>query len=781
MSAWRSRIPAAILGLALVGSLHFSPAQAAPTALTPHIHVDQFGYLPRMKKLAIVADPVTGNNGGLSFNPGTGPNQYQVRRWADNALVFSGTLRAWRGGAVHAQSGDRGWVFDFSALRTAGTYYIHDSLNNVSSGAFQIGTTVYQPVLRQALRTFYYQRLNTPKVLPFAQAGWTDAAAFEGARQDRQATSVFAKGNLATARDLSGGWMDAGDTNKYTTFARNAVLQLLDAWRSNPAAFGDANGIPESGNGLPDLLDELKWELEFLKRMQNATGTQGFFLKVGVLDYELVTPLSRDARPRYYVPECTSATLSGAAMMASAAGVFRAIPSQRAYAEDLLTRALGAWNRAKSLTANFSSGFQTNCDTMEVKAGDADHTVAEQIGSALIAAIHLFELTGNTEFRDFVAARYASVEPISVYWWGPYNVPLQQALLRYARMRPASDPVAQAIRSGKAGQNGVMSLNDHIAEADLYRAYMPDDQYHWGSTMIKANVGLMNIDFPSYRLNPAQAALYQEVADQHLHWLHGANPLGLVMLSNMSAFGAESSINEIFHSWFSDGSVWDNAKTSAFGPAPGFLTGGPNRFYSGPVRGISNQPPQKAYKDWNDHTQASYEISEPAIYYQAAYIALLARSMASATATGATPQVGMYADSLAAGWQDWSWNAQRNFANTSPVRSGARSIRADIGPWGGLSLWRSAGPLALTDASVIRFWVYNDAATSTVLRVLAHPDDGPEPTLNAQFSVPSRVWTEVALPRGQVGSPAVLRRLSIQKFDPSPSTRLFFDDLRLEN
>ncbi|MCE2658659.1 MAG: glycoside hydrolase family 9 protein [Rubrivivax sp.] len=755
-------------------------AIAAPTTLTPHIKVDQFGYLRRMAKVAIVADPVQGNNSAQSFNPGTGPNQYQVRRWADNAVVFSGTLRSWRNGAVHAQSGDRGWSFDFSALATPGSYYIHDSLNNVSSGRFEINTAAYNAVLRQALRTFYYQRLNTAKQLPFAEGGWTDAAAYEGPSQDRFATSVYAKGNPATSRDLSGGWMDAGDTNKYTTFARNAVLQLLDAWRINPAVFGDANGIPESGNGLPDLLDELKFELEFLKRMQNATGTQGFLLKVGVLDYELATPLSTDRRPRYYVPECTSATLAGAAMFAASAGVYRAIPSQVAYGNDLLARAEAAWNRAKATTNQFSANaFQTHCDTMEVKAGDADHTVAEQVGSALIAAIHLFELTGKAEYRDFVQARYTTVEPVSNNWWGPYNLPLQNALLRYANMLPPSSPVATDIRNRKAAQNSTMSLTDRNAETDLYRAFMPDDQYHWGSTMIKANVGLMNLDFVSHRINPAQAASYQALADQHLNWLHGANPLGLVMLSNMAAFGAESSINEIFHSWFNDGSVWDNARTSRFGPPPGYVTGGPNPFYSGTVGGIRNQPPQKAYKDWNDHAEASYEISEPAIYYQAAYINLLARSMVSRAASGADTTVRAYADALGSGWQDWSWNTVVNLANTSPVRVGKRAIRADIGAWGGLSLWRN-NAVALGDAAAVRFWVYNDSPGTVPLQVMVNVDDSSNAARTANLTVPPRVWTEISLPRAQLGSAPALKRLSIMKFDASPSTRLFFDDIRVQ-
>ncbi len=601
-------------------------AHAAPASITQNIKIDQFGYLPRMRKVAVVADPLKGFNAGSRFAPGTGAGQYQVRRWADNGVVLTGTLQSWKQGATHEQSGDRGWYFDFSALTAPGSYYIFDTKNNVGSGRFEIAPTAYDQVLKHALRTFYYQRLNTPKASPYADSKWLDVAAYEGANQDRYARSILTPNNAASARDLSGGWMDAGDTNKYTTFAEAPVLQLLDAYRFNPAVFGDNLGIPESGNGVPDLLDELKWELEFLKKMQAGTGTNGFIQKVGVLTWDVISPLSADKRPRYYVPECTSSTLSGAAMFASAGVVFKGIPSQAAYGADLIARAEAAWIRAKTTTSNFAT-FQTDCDNQTVKAGDADRTKEEQIGSALIAAIHLYQATAKAEYKTFVESRYASVQPASNKWWGPYTVPLQAALLRYADLGGVTAAVASAIRTQKAGQNGIMSIADYRDGTDLYRAHMPNDQYHWGSNMMHAEVGLMNLDFPAFRLNPADAALYQELAEQHLHWLHGANPLGLSMLSNMYAYGAESSVNELFHSWYKDGSPWDNARTSQYGPAPGYLTGGPNPSYSGSVAGIKDQPPQKAYKDWNNHAEASYELSEPAIYYQAAYVQLLARLM----------------------------------------------------------------------------------------------------------------------------------------------------------
>ena len=445
--------PRACVGLLLL--LGAGAAPAVPSATVPWIKVDQFGYQPAMQKVAVVVDPQAGFNAAEAFAPGTGSGQYQIRRWADDVVVHTGTLQPWKSGATHAQSGDRGWHYDFSALTAAGAYYIWDSARQVGSGRFEIGSAVYAPVLRHAVRMFYHQRLNHAKVAPYVDARWADAAAYERPGQDRSATSRWAKGQAATARDLSGGWMDAGDTNKYVTFAQSAVLQLLDAYRMSPAVFLDDFGIPESGNGLPDLLDELKWELDFLRRMQDASGTHGLFLKVGVDSYTDISPPSADARPRYYLPECTSATLAGAAMFGAAHVVYRGFASQAAGAADLLARAEAAWARAKLTTSGFTV-FQTACDDGDIKAGDADVDAQGQLESSVLAAIALYEATGKAEYRAHVEANYARVRPYNIWWWGPYWAPMQVrccATPASRACRPASRPTCAARSPGRAASS----------------------------------------------------------------------------------------------------------------------------------------------------------------------------------------------------------------------------------------------------------------------------------------------------------------------------------------
>jgi hypothetical protein len=113
---------------------------------------------------------------------------------------------------------------------------------------------------------------------------------------------------------------------------------------------------------------------------------------------------------------------------------------------------------------------------------------------------------------------------------------------------------------------------------------------------------------------------------EHLHYFHGLNPLGMVMLSNMYSLGGDRCVNEIYHTWFYDQTEYDNALTSTKGPAPGYVTGGPNPNFS--VTSLSppaNQPALKSYLEFNDgYPLSSWEITEPSISYQAAYLRLLA-------------------------------------------------------------------------------------------------------------------------------------------------------------
>lgn len=266
------------LGLALVFvyislNISINNGRAVPIRPFSYIMVDQFGYRPQDSKVAVIVDPQVGFNANQGLTPS---HTLFVKNTKTNHIVFSGVPFPWHNGETHQQSGDKAWWFDFSGVTTPGSYVIVDPQKKAQSPPFKIQDNVYRNTLKVATKMFFYQRSGFAKKRPYANACWTDKASFIGARQDREARLVTDKSNPATARDVSGGWMDAGDTNKYVTFAESVVHQLLTAYQDNPSIWTDDFNIPESRNGLPDLLDEIMFELEWLKKMQDKDGG-GFY------------------------------------------------------------------------------------------------------------------------------------------------------------------------------------------------------------------------------------------------------------------------------------------------------------------------------------------------------------------------------------------------------------------------------------------------------------------------------------------------------------------------
>jgi hypothetical protein len=604
------------------------------TPVSELIRVDQFGYRPNAKKVAVLVDPVEGWNAAQQLAPG---KTYEVRSWADGKLLLTGAPVPWNGGALQKTSGDRGAWFDFSAVQTEGSYCVVDRENGLRSYRFEIQRSVYRDMLRAALKVFYFQRANVAKTKPFACVGakcWTAAADYVGPRQDKEARSVKDRNNAGTARDLTGGWWDAGDVNKYVTFAQPAVHQLLTAYSEKPAVFTDDFGIPESGNGVPDVLDELKVETDWLKKMQPADLKGGVLLKLGNLDHGDPIP-ERSTFPRFYYPgACSSSTIAAAGMFAHTALVFATQPQLKADAEDLGGRAKRAFSQFQQMPR------RSDCDDGTIRSGDADKSAPEQEQASVVAAIYLFALTGEQTYADVIAKSFRSTRPMQEDRWSSYNPEQGEALLFYAALPNADPAIKAAILERKVGQARTVEIYGMKPDLDLYRAYMREDSFHWAHNTVRANVG--NTNYELVGLGPftqGESTTFIDRAEGLLNSFHGVNAMGIVYLTNMYAYGAEKSANQIFHTWFRDGDRdYDDALKSRLGPPPGYVPGGPNHQYCAfsPQSKCANsqlhrQPPQKAYLDFNtgwepalEHDQ-SWEITEPGIYYQSAYVMLVSK------------------------------------------------------------------------------------------------------------------------------------------------------------
>ncbi|MCB0665212.1 MAG: glycoside hydrolase family 9 protein [Saprospiraceae bacterium] len=598
------------------------------------IMVDQFGYLAEADKIAVIADPQSGFNGAASYSPGS---TIEVRNAQNDQPVFSGSPAIWNSGNTHNLSGDRGWWFDFSPVTVEGSYYLYDTGTGHQSSVFVIGSNPFKNVLIAALRAFYYNRCNAAKVSPYAGMDWTDDSNFDHAQQDYDCRYIYEPNNVTTAKDLHGGWFDAGDYNKYVTFAHNPVHDLLWAYQENPALFGDDWNWPESGNNIPDILDEVQWELDWLMRMTNPDGTA--HIKMGSNSYSvnISAPPSLNTDPRYYGPTCTAASIAVASMFAHASLVYESIAGKSSYADSLKSQAIQCWSH---FLIRFNAGMlETACDDGSIIAGDADWNLDDQKSTGIIAAVYLFKLTGESQYHNFVIDHYAEVEPVSNNFWGPYRNQISEALLFYCTLPQANSTVKTAILNSAStdisnNYNGIFNLGSE----DLYRVNAPEWMYHWGSNQPIANMGNLCNMMIKYDVLPTSNDMLKEKSTELVHYFHGINPMGLVYLSNMYSLGGDRCANEIYHTWFNDGTDWDHALNSPYGPAPGFVVGGPNKDFSlSSPSPPANQPPQKSYLDFNTGwPDNSWEITEPAIYYQAAYIRLLAHQV---TADGSTTPV----------------------------------------------------------------------------------------------------------------------------------------------
>jgi endoglucanase len=391
--------------------------------------------------------------------------------------------------------------------------------------------------------------------------------------------SGFIKNDVSQIKDLHGGWFDAGDYNKYTSWAARNVIVLLRAYNENPTAFGDDSGIAESGNGIPDVLDEVKWALDWLARMQD---TDGSLLCVQGLDQ--ATPPSAATGPSYYGPATTGASLMGAAAFAYAAKTYsaRSEADLRGYGNDLATRARRAWDWA---TANPSVVYYNNDDTMQpgsrgLASGQQEMNDAERLFAKFEAAIYLYEITGDASYKGFVESNYTSI--IASYGYGPtqWDTDRQEALLYYTRLPNISAQVKSAILAKfvanvtrNADQLPMVTYNK-----DPYRSPIRD--YSWGSNQSKVSQARLYQLLALYGNDATTAAKADSAAMGYLHYIHGVNPLGLVYLTNMKSAGAKHSASTIFHYWFAYGTRWEKVSDSKPGPPPGYLVGGPNPHYS---------------------------------------------------------------------------------------------------------------------------------------------------------------------------------------------------------
>jgi hypothetical protein len=581
--------------------------------VTEQIMVDQFGFRPQGEKIVIFASPQEGQNADVHYTP---PAKAIVRREKEGTEVLTVPLQPWGGGKTDKTSGDKVWYADISALQTPGAYYVYDPENRLRSYGFRVDDAVYMPVLKAAVRAFFYQRCGGD--IPEANAGtWHHPACHLAPGQD-EAAQLYIDGQVkGQPRDVHGGWHDAGDYNKYVPFTADSVPELLMAYELNPSIFGNDWNIPESGNGIPDILNEVRWECDWLLRMQMPDGSVCNRVTERT-SRTGVTPDQDNAHERYYTQPTSWATATCAANLACFSRVISRFPGQAEVVGTYRAAAEKAWawlEAHPNMTPADGKDHGRPSEAADASCDGKDDDLRYRV----MAAVQLWMLDAQPKYEAFFKKWHKDM--------------LMPCFFEYAALPKADPAVAAEVRAALKKFLDDEVLGPVKSQTDAYRSYLPG--YWWGCNQTKAQYGYRALFAVKLGVSPADDKILRIAAEDYLHYLHGRNPLCQVYLTNMGPKGANcgagKSIMRPFHTWFSQGSRWSGP--DSLGPAPGLLAGGPNTYDAPPwLIPPAGQPPSKSFRDWagvwneaHQQTENSWAFTEPDCGYQARYVLLLSQ------------------------------------------------------------------------------------------------------------------------------------------------------------
>jgi len=521
----------------------------------PAIKVNQLGFIPNSEKYALV----TGFREDLLIPRDA---EFFVKRVADDTVAYTGRLK-YITDYEPLDSGEMILKADFSEMTAPGEYYIAiEGVDN--SPKFTIAEDVYRPLVVDAARYFYYQRQGIELEEKYAQ-GYPRK---DITPQDKEA--IFASGKKDPI-DVSKGWYDAGDFGKYVNAGATGVSDLLWAYEMFPSQFGDDHlNIPESGNGVPDILDEVRWELEWMLKMQDSE-SGGFYPRIQSDNDENITArIIRDQNG------CTTDdTACAAGVLAHAYLVFKNYDED--FAKQCLDAAKSAWSFLEKNPKNIVSP-------------PGPYNVSDDSSDRLWAAASLYRATGEEVYHTYFKKKYKSFankfeNPESyAHTWGDMWL---TAFLAYLK----ADNKDADVESWIETEFGIWLDNilTRYENNPWSNAIVPGN-YFWGINMQVMNVP-MDAIIGSTLLNKYSDRV-TELGFGSLNWLLGTNPL---RFSFVSGYG-EDSVKGVFSNIYNlDGKQ---------GIPKGYMPGGPNAYEGAGLSRFAAKCYTRSTGDWvsNEHT-----------------------------------------------------------------------------------------------------------------------------------------------------------------------------------
>ena len=553
----------------------------ATAQTTDRIKVNQAGYYPAAPKLAAV----TGNVSATEFF---------ITSTNHRDTVYSGKLS-------HARQSK--WsktevkLADFSSLQKKGSYVM--LIPGVgASYAFQVGNDVLRNVAVASLKGFYYQRMSMPLEPPYA-GKWHRGTGHPDNVVYIHPSAASTKRPAGTIIASPGGWIDAGDYNKYIVNSGITMGTLFSAFEDFHGYYSKLNvNIPESGNGLPDILNEALYNLRWMLTMQDPFDGGVYHKCTNAVFDGMVMP-GVTMEKRYVVQKSTAAALDFAAVMAQAARIFSGYKRQLPGVSDSCLKAAEyAWEWAtKNPALLYDQNEMNKSDKPEVTTGAyGDRNVNDEW---LWAAAELFVTTNNPQYFKILQERMA--DNAALQSWGNVALMGYYSMIRKEKQLPA---IAQAMVTNM--KDSVLQIADRFLSAQKESAFntvmgQSIRDFPWGSNAVAANQGMLLVN--AWKISGEKKYLLGALSN--LDYLLGRNATGYCFITGI---GSKSPMHPHHRPSEADGITE---------PVPGLLVGGPN-----PSRQDKcNYPftePETAYLD----ELCSYASNEIAINWNAPLVYL---------------------------------------------------------------------------------------------------------------------------------------------------------------
>ncbi|WP_373494020.1 glycoside hydrolase family 9 protein, partial [Aquiflexum sp.] len=499
------------------------------------IRVNQIGYYPNGSKVAIVADQ-------------TESDVFFVLDTKNQQKVFEGILQESITSPVSQKSTRRA---DFSTFSTSGNFCVYVSGLGCSP-PFEIKEKVFGELAVAALKSFFFQRASMEITEEFGGI-WSRPAGHPDDRVKIHPSAASKERPEGTVLSSPMGWYDAGDYNKYIVNSGITMGTLMSLYEDFSSYFSEFTlEIPESGNAMPDLLDEILWNLKWMATMQDPHDG-GVYHKLTTAKFEGMVLPHQATNQRYVVAKSTAATLDFAAVMAQASRILKNHHPDLSI--EYLKSAELAWNWAQANPEvyyrqnDMNKSFQPEIHT----GAYGDNSVTDE---KIWAASELYISTHNLDYLQYISNPESFNLPSwnRVDWLGYYS------LLRFRNDLPnLPENLISTIKSilTESANNYVTSAN-----ASYYYSVMGQSvkDFVWGSNAVASNQGIALIQV--YFLT--KESKYLQYALGNLDYILGKNATGY---SFVTGFGYKTP--KIPHHRLAEA---ERDKE----PLPGFMVGGPN-------------------------------------------------------------------------------------------------------------------------------------------------------------------------------------------------------------